>query len=48
MDFKGTNGSWFIVNVNNHPTNEGEQVSFIQTATHAFDVVAVEDSITNR
>lgn len=48
MEFKGTKGSWFVVNVNDHPTHEGEQVAFIQTATHAFDVGAVEESFINR
>lgn len=47
-NFKGTKGSWFVVNVNDHPTHNGEQVAFIQTATHAFDVGAVEESFINR
>jgi len=48
MEFKGTKGSWFVVNINDHPTHKGEQVAFIQTATHAFDVGAVEESFINR
>ena len=47
-NFKGTKGDWILVSVNDHPTHEGEQVAFIQTATHAFDVGAVEVSFLNR
>lgn len=42
MEFKGTKGDWFLVETSNHPENKGEQVSIIQTNTHAFDVSAVE------
>lgn len=48
INFKGTKGSWFIIKVTDHPLNTEEQVAFIQTATHAFDISAVQSSIVDR
>jgi len=47
-EFKGTSGPWSIVETVDHPSNKGEQISFIQTPAIFFDLSAVERPIYNR
>lgn len=47
-EFKGTKGKWYVVKTGDHPTNKGEQVSFIQTETHAFDLTAMQNDLISR
>ena len=38
MEFEGTKGEWKFIETTQHPTNEDETVSFIQTKNFAFDI----------